>query len=280
MVLAVGLILGFACVFLACIIKNEQVDFITRTIWPWTEKGYWTTPVFGGIVAGIGLFLANILLDRYRRPCIKIKKQTSLGVDIDLSIFEIKDPGLREEFWNARKFTVMYKVSRLRIENSGKTAAEECKGVLNDGLDKKICWNIPSERYKISINAKSFEYLDVCAILQSKKDAAQLTKELNDIIHKIGHSYGNVNNVSKVNEEYPKVNQWIKELKPEELFPKIIALTEKGWQSPPHLNWRLDSLNPEVTISSKNAKPRTIKIRIRDKIEENGRCFDVESPDD
>lgn len=235
----------------------------------------WPQLIGTGFIAGFGLFLANLLLDKYRRPSLEIKSQAS-SADIFLDVFNIGDPGLRPEKWDARKLTLKYKVSRIKIENDGRSAAEECKGVLNDGQDKKVCWNVPTERHKMMINSKSFEYLDVCAVLQSEKDSTELVSELKQNIDTIGQTYTNIHNQSTVNEAYAKVKQWITEYDPDYLFPRIIAPTENGWIEPPHLNWHIKPGKSKITISSKNAKPRIINVTIRDSLDDDGRIFDMD----
>jgi hypothetical protein len=236
----------------------------------------WAQVLGTGFIAGFALFLANLGLDEYRRPKLKIKSQAS-PVEIDLAVFNISDPALRAEQWPARKMTVKYKVSRLKIENDGRLAAEDCKGILNDGMDRKICWNVPSERRKITINSNSFEYLDVCAVLESKKSAQGLVTELEESIKKIGQSYANVHLQSTVNEEYSKVKDWLKENNADNLFPKIIAPTEDGWKEPPHLNRHIKTGSSKITVSAKNAKPRIIDVTIKDSTDKDGKCIEIDA---
>lgn len=113
----------------------------------------------------------------------------------------------------------------------------------------------------MTINSDSSEYLDVCAVLRSDYTSEELLNLLNNKIDKVGHGYADIHHISRINEHYPKVKQWSSELKPEYFIPKVIAPTENGWQSPPHLNWHIASGVCTVTVSAENAEPRSISIK-------------------
>jgi hypothetical protein len=70
--------------------------------------------------------------------------------------------------------TIPYWANRVVIRNRGRRAAEDCKGALKVILaagdthleeELKLRWIPIVEEYKMTINAYSEEYLDVCAYL-------------------------------------------------------------------------------------------------------------------
>src|SRR5437867_1420306 len=80
-------------------------------------------------------------------------------------IYSLSNPNLPSDW---REFKVKYNVNRIIVRNKGRTAAENCKGAIEiNRRQEKICWYLESERYTMTINAKSLEYLDVCASLDA-----------------------------------------------------------------------------------------------------------------
>jgi hypothetical protein len=162
------------------------------------------------------------------------------------------------------EFNVQYIVNRVTITNRGRSAAENCKGVLKiKERQEKICWNVPSEVYKMTINADSQEYLDVCAILDG--DTKEVFTQLNNHIEtKFGS--GSEGSVAKAR---------VKVIyKSHEDILRIIAPPENGWQ-PVHLNRRIDpGARATILVTAKNARP-TLKreITILDKPEDDGRII-------
>jgi len=74
---------------------------------------------------------------------------------------------------------------QLSIRNDGRSAAENCKGILKiSGREEKICWHVPTERYTTTINADSVEYLDECAILDG--DPKEIFAKLNQFVGRFG----------------------------------------------------------------------------------------------
>jgi hypothetical protein len=120
--------------------------------------------VVSGLAAGAALFIANIALDRFRRPQLLVDKNDFLKlVEIDINLYDIDLPNFSREL---QYFKAKYVVNRVIIKNKGKSAAEGCKGILKmNNMEEKICWYVPSEKYKMTINVDSIEYLDVCAVL-------------------------------------------------------------------------------------------------------------------
>jgi hypothetical protein len=58
-------------------------------------------------------------------------------------------------------------------------------GILKiDGKEEKFCWQVPTERYTMTINADSIEYLDVCAILE--RNSEEVFADLKMFVSKFG----------------------------------------------------------------------------------------------
>jgi hypothetical protein len=113
--------------------------------------------------------LLIIYLKRYRqrRPILKINPDENPSTyenNVPIPVYNVKTlllPDLAET-----EFDLNYKINRIKVRNNGKTAAEDCKGIIiQNDIEMKICWNVPSERHKMTINAKSYEYLDICTVL-------------------------------------------------------------------------------------------------------------------
>jgi len=65
------------------------------------------------------------------------------------------------------KFSIRYTVHRIGIKNKSSHPAEECKaGIRRNGVEEKLCWTIPQERYKMTINANSTEYVDFLGYIE------------------------------------------------------------------------------------------------------------------
>jgi hypothetical protein len=128
----------------------------------------------------------------------------------------------------------------------------------------------------MTINAKSNEYLDLCAFREG--DATQLAKTLKENVNKLPETYSDSSNRSINLEEvrelkfefidqYPKDESMPKLI--EKHFPFIIAPTENDWQHPPRLNRVLKSGGGTVRITSKNAKPIERSITISEQPEKD-----------
>jgi uncharacterized membrane protein len=106
------------------------------------------------------LFGANYLLDwfRYRksRPVIAINPDENPFVVqeiIDIPVYDFRSEGVTSVQDDVGFFYLHYKVNRIKVRNKGNTAAEDCKGlIIQNGKEMKICWNVPSERHKMTIN--------------------------------------------------------------------------------------------------------------------------------
>jgi hypothetical protein len=247
------------------------------------------TGLITGLITFVALFGANYLLDihRYRRsrPVLEIRSKENPSVpkkDIDLPIYDITKPDLPQDLRKISKFDLHYKVNRIKVRNNGNSAAEECKGlIIQNGEEMKVCWNIPSERHKLTINARSHEYLDLCGYLMD--DAAELVKDLKKNVANLKENYTNSVNNSVILEDvrslkfeflegYPQDTDNAKLI--ETYFPYIIAPTEIDWQHPPHRNWILKPGDAKVRVTSKNAMPIEYNIKILEK-PENGMIVKV-----
>src|SRR6266480_7569243 len=105
--------------------------------------------VISGLAAGGALLGSNIALDWYRKPSLSIDiGKLPKSAQIDLDLYKVDN--------TVYGFKVQYIVNRISIRNSGKNAAKNCKGIIKiNETEEKICWYVPNERYKMTINADS-----------------------------------------------------------------------------------------------------------------------------
>jgi hypothetical protein len=112
--------------------------------------------IIGGIIgfgSGIGVDLIKTWI---RRPKISISEQT-LEVDIE------PWPQITKESWTS---------TRIKVENNGSTAAEDCKAYLiTERGEFRIAWVIAKDDRTVIINAHDAEYIDLCAIRQITSDS-------------------------------------------------------------------------------------------------------------
>ena len=143
------------------------------------------TGIISGVTTFLGLFGAWSLLDwkrdRQIRPVLQIDQKENpyvLGTGIHISIYDVSKPDLPPELREISKLDLRYRVNRITVRNNGNSAAEDCKGLIinQDGREMKVCWYVPSEKHKMTINAQSSEYLDLCAFLES--DPVEFAKTL------------------------------------------------------------------------------------------------------
>jgi hypothetical protein len=218
--------------------------------------------VVSGAVAGLALVLANRFLDHYRKPCLFIDSDLKL-VHVELTLFRIDIPGFYREL---SEFKEGYTVNRVTIRNSGRSAAENCKGILKiGGKEEKICWQVPTERYTMTINVDSIEYLDVCAVLE--RNPEEVFADLKMFVSKFGdekdrgspEARAYVNNIYRTSKD----------------IPVIIAPTEEGWQ-PAHLNRKINPCNATIIVTAKNVT-QSLKqnIRILDRRDENRKIIEL-----
>lgn len=121
----------------------------------------------------------------------------------------------------------LYVANRIIVENSGRSAAKNCKGYIDTGTTKvRVCWTVPAERPNATINAHDDERLDFCAFHDD-----------------LGI---NVIDPGKGEEKHE--------------LPKIIAPTEEKWYNPRECRV-LDGIEEcKVLITADNADPVEAKI--------------------
>jgi hypothetical protein len=127
-----------------------------------TQNPWWLLDTILPIELVVGLFIANLALDRYRRPKLSVDKNKSPKiVQIDLAVYKIDEKLIP---YHLRQFTVPYNVNRILIRNVSSSATKNTKGVLKvDDLEYRVCWSVPTERSLATINAHSMEYMDISA---------------------------------------------------------------------------------------------------------------------
>ncbi len=191
----------------------------------------------------VGLFIANLALDRYRRAKLSVDKNNSPKlVQIDLAVYKIDEKLIP---YHLRHFTVPYNVNRILIRNVSSSAAKNSKGVLRvDDLEYRVCWSVPTERTLATINAHSMEYMDLSAGLVGTQNEhfkkyceriTELQNYINENIREVTLRYILLQEVSEISHIF----------KTSDDIPLVIAPTENDWQVPPNKNhvllWRLDS---------------------------------------
>lgn len=197
--------------------------------------------IITGIASGLAIFGANILLDWYRRPKLSFDKRGfSKGIRIHIPLYNIDNPEFEEI---NKEFKVSYLVTRAIIANKTNNAAENCKGMLRkDDMEEKLCWTVPKEKYTMTINSHSQEFLNVCAVLEEKQGVVY-DRMKNIILNKMGNSAP----ASRAQQDLESIYS-----KPEDI-PLIITPTEDGWM-PAYLNRRIMDGEATLLITSKNAK--------------------------
>jgi len=116
----------------------------------------------GTIVGGIIGFISAILVDTIKtwrnRPILEILEATSQKT------FNYNRHSIAAGV-NPDEFTA----TRIKIENSGETAAENCKATLIINEDEyRIAWMIPRDDLTATINAHDTEFVDLCAVTYRK----------------------------------------------------------------------------------------------------------------
>lgn len=214
--------------------------------------------VSGG-VAGFGLFIANVALDRHRRPTLSVDEMNSPKVvKIDLVVYKIDEKLIP---YHLRQFTIQYKVNRILIRNEGRSAAKNSKGVLKvDDIEYRVCWSVPTERSVATINAHSMEYLELSAGLIGTQE--EHYNKFRDRVKELQNYMGYIKYVTLreiLEQEVSAINDVFKSKND---IPLIIAPTENGWQSPPSSNHVLlegnDSNSKEknfaIIVTTENSK--------------------------
>lgn len=231
--------------------------------------------IIGALISAASLFVGSSLLDikrhRQTRPDLQIDSKENPNVTtINLPIYDISKPDLPSDLMDISRLDLQYRVNRIKVKNNGNSAAEDCKGlIIQDDREMRVCWSVPSERIKMTINAKSSEYLDLCAFLVD--DSMEFAKILKENISNLRETYPDSTHQSVKLEEVRKlkhdfIDQYSNDNDYNELrkkyFPLIIAPTENDWQPRPHLNRILKAGAARIRITSKNASPFECNITI------------------
>jgi hypothetical protein len=202
---------------------------------------------------------------RQTRPILKINPDENPSTyenDVPMPMYNITPTTLVHLPQLAKMigFKLNYKITRIKVRNSGNTAAEDCKGIIiQNDIEMKICWWVPSERHKMTINAKSYEYLDICAVLIGDRKKIIDNFSLDDV-SKLIKSYRKSVGLDGI-QELDRIEYDIFKRFPEDedavnkLIPYIIAPTENDWQQSAFDNRHLKSGKASVRITSKNATP-------------------------
>ena len=169
----------------------------------------------GGLLFSIPL---RLFWQSYMSPVLKIK------IGDQANIYPGNDKG-----WK-------YRVNRIIVENSGRSAAKNCKGYIVDEWGKeRICWTVPKERPNATINPKDNERLDFCA-------------------------FNLLNGPSELTVPIISISQSLPSKEEKKSIWSIIAPTEEGWGYP----WNCRPLNEKdykVLITADNTEPVEAKIR-------------------
>jgi hypothetical protein len=234
------------------------------------------TTIITIITTVIALFLANISLDWYRhrqtRPILKInpnENPTTYENDVPMPMYNITTTtsGQLPQIAEMIGYKLNYKINRIKVRNSGNTAAEDCKGIIiQNNIEMKICWWVPSERHKMTINAKSYEYLDICSVLIGDRKKIIDNFSLDDFsrLIKSSRKIATVEGSQELDwieydifKRFPNAEDAVNKL-----IPYVIAPTENNWQQSAFDNRNLKSGKASVRITSKNATPIEYNITI------------------
>ena len=105
----------------------------------------------GGIIAGLSLFLGNLLYAHFTRPVLHWGNVRVRSASLPPQYEE----GLSVGFYS----------SMIGIHNKGKSAAENCSGHIEiNGNREHVCWFLPHARRALRINRDDFEFLEVCGL--------------------------------------------------------------------------------------------------------------------
>lgn len=108
--------------------------------------------IVGGIIGFVSAIVTDIIKRWLTRPKISISEQ---AIEEDVILYKRKFPN---EKWV---------ITRVKVENKGKSAAENCKASLKiDDSEYRIAWRNFRDDGTVTINAHDIEYIDLCAIRQ------------------------------------------------------------------------------------------------------------------
>jgi hypothetical protein len=135
------------------IVQSNQTHLILNTAKDSSFDVFqWVSFVLGVASAIISALIIKYIEIRLMKPDIKIMDT------VVVTGFHLTDNGQQ----------VFYHANRIRVENKGRTAAQNCKAYLelNDTHIERTGWMLPDMNagYTVTLNVKDKEYVDLCAI--------------------------------------------------------------------------------------------------------------------
>lgn len=120
--------------------------------------------IAGGII-GFGSSMGTTFLQRWiTRPRISIDEQTT---EVRMNYAQ-EDSADNVPGWDE------FIATRIKVENNGMTAAENCKAYLMIGNNAhRVAWMLPKDDFSVTINAHDSEYVDLCAISEYSNNEGQ-----------------------------------------------------------------------------------------------------------
>ncbi|NOJ29713.1 MAG: hypothetical protein DA328_06040 [Nitrososphaeraceae archaeon] len=224
-----------------------------------------------GIATAIGIFLSGIMLDRYRSPKLvldnsHIEKETLHIMFVDTEIDDYRFVK-----------NAPYLLHRIKIRNTGRTAAKNCNAILVIGnKEHKLIWK-SSQKENTTINAKSYEYVEVCSFLtDNKKDVYNWFNEIYMQIEDREKKLLKSKNSYYVNSTVEELKDFAKKLKNEYPYknsiPDIILPSENGWNEllkdirrrylEGYFYNEMDLKPAKIIVSSENAGPIQFDIKL------------------
>jgi hypothetical protein len=231
---------------------------------------FFASIILAGAATGLGIILGDRMIHQIVKPKISVRCfQPVLLRTIGILLYSIDDVNIPSYY---RTFSVKYTANRVVVLNNGGTAAENSKGALrvkttkNGNMEEeelKLRWIPVLEQYKMTINAHSEEYLDVCGVCED--DPAKI---IMDYQRRLDDCADFIQNESKIVNKDPLLNQ-VEDLRskyrsPRDI-PQIITPTENGWHS---LNENRiiepsdNNLTYELIVTAANSNKIREQIRI------------------
>ncbi|HEU4824379.1 MAG TPA: hypothetical protein VFS97_13225 [Nitrososphaeraceae archaeon] len=131
--------------------------------------------IVGGII-GFGSSMGVLFIQRWIiRPVISIdENSTEVGMN-----YRETDPGqvLTIDEKEAAQQLVEFIATRIKVRNTGSTAAENCKASIIMGANEfRVGWMLPKEDLTVTINAHDSEYIDLCASSTGTDDQGRVRR--------------------------------------------------------------------------------------------------------
>jgi hypothetical protein len=211
----------------------------------------------GTLITAVSLYAVELAVRYHYRPIIEFDRKVSpIPISVNWS------SGKYGKVGDVDLNKIPYIVNRIKVDNKGKTAAENCKIafiVKRPNITReRACWSVPSERYTMTINAHDSEYCDICAF--SEKDPSQLVK-----------------NQKAGTEVYADEKRGRGTTLTADDVPYRVAPTEEGWGKTIGSNRNLGHAELECTImvSGKNCGREELIVRIREHDDGEGRIVEL-----